>query len=367
MADIANRDEAEKCLEIGKKALRIHDYDKAIKFFDKSLRLFRLPGAEGLRARAAENKEKAEAKANGSTQDEPRRAQERRGSGRPYTDAQVTACEDVLKRKHHGGHYEVLCIEKTATDDDIKRSYRKLALKFHPDKNGAPHAPEAFKAIGHAFAVLSDPDKRAAYDRYGDDEPANGLNGGGGGMHGGWANGRGAEVSPEDIFNMFFGQMAGGGMRAGGFRTYHGGYHNHPMYARPHPAARAARDGGGERSWWGLVQMLPMLLMMVFSLMNFGGSGEAVYRLEKTPVYSQPRYTRSQAQNVKQGLPYFVKTDFLHQHKHRTQIYQVEQAVTARHLQIMQEQCSQAVGERKVKAMRAPKKPRAPGGGGAAG
>ncbi|KAG5181615.1 hypothetical protein JKP88DRAFT_165544, partial [Tribonema minus] len=72
-----------------------------------------------------------------------------------------------------------------------------IALKCHPDKQGGPHASEAFKAISHAFAVLSDPNKRVAYDCYSGNEPANGANGGGcgsGSMHDAWANGRGVGV-----------------------------------------------------------------------------------------------------------------------------------------------------------------------------
>jgi DnaJ family protein C protein 5 len=66
--------------------------------------------------------------------------------------------------------YEVLELEKSATDDDIKRAYRKLALIFHPDKNrdGDPAKTERFKEINHAHAVLSNPQKRRIYDEYGD-------------------------------------------------------------------------------------------------------------------------------------------------------------------------------------------------------
>ncbi|KAJ2297754.1 DnaJ-like protein xdj1 [Coemansia sp. RSA 2706] len=63
-------------------------------------------------------------------------------------------------------YYEILEIEETATDSEIKRAYRKLAMKYHPDKN--PAGAEMFKEISHAYETLSDPSKRAAYDQFGD-------------------------------------------------------------------------------------------------------------------------------------------------------------------------------------------------------
>src|SRR6266581_3626252 len=92
-------------------------------------------------------------------------------------------------------YYEVLGVGRAATDEEIKRAYRKLAVKFHPDKNpDDPHAEEKFKELGEAYDVLMDPDKRAAYDRFG--HAAFGPSGGG--------FGRG-------IFETFFG--GGGGAR----------------------------------------------------------------------------------------------------------------------------------------------------------
>jgi molecular chaperone DnaJ len=76
--------------------------------------------------------------------------------------------------------YSVLGVERTAADDDIKKAYRKLAMQYHPDRNGgAKEAEEKFKSITEAYDVLRDPQKRAAYDRYGEA----GLRGGGGGFH----------------------------------------------------------------------------------------------------------------------------------------------------------------------------------------
>jgi DnaJ-class molecular chaperone len=66
-------------------------------------------------------------------------------------------------------YYKILNVPKTASAGDIKKAYRKLSLKYHPDKNSAPDAAEKFAEISQAYDVLSDPDKREAYNRGGED------------------------------------------------------------------------------------------------------------------------------------------------------------------------------------------------------
>lgn len=163
-----NKDEAERCLELGRKFLRDGSYAKAIKFLDKSLKLYPLPGVEALKARAESEWERStgstsrngggsnSANADGGAGQLPRRRAPGGGgegggggskagqNGRSYSEEQVVACRTIIQSKKKG-HYEVLSVSRTATDDQIKKSYRKLALKFHPDKNAAPQADEAFK------------------------------------------------------------------------------------------------------------------------------------------------------------------------------------------------------------------------------
>jgi len=117
---------------------------------------------------------------------------------RGYTEEQVLIVKQVLAAKEQVGvansvkpHYRVLGVPTNASETDLKKAYRKLALKLHPDKNSAPGSDEAFKAVGSAYATLSDSEKRAIYDRYGEEDPDN-RGGGGASMAPGTSTGRGA-------------------------------------------------------------------------------------------------------------------------------------------------------------------------------
>lgn len=80
---------------------------------------------------------------------------------------QVERCKIILAKKDY---YQILNVQKTANEDELKKSYRKLALKFHPDKNKAPQATEAFKKVSQAFACLSNAEKRKLYDEHGTED-----------------------------------------------------------------------------------------------------------------------------------------------------------------------------------------------------
>ena len=101
-------------------------------------------------------------------------------------------------------YYEILGVDKNASKDEIKSAFRKMARQWHPDVNKAPEAEAKFKELGKAYDTLMDDDKRATYDRYGED----GLNNAGYNTQGPFANGFG---DLDEVFSAFFGGGFGGG------------------------------------------------------------------------------------------------------------------------------------------------------------
>ena len=124
-------------------------------------------------------------------------------------------------------YYEVLGVAKNATADEIKKAYRKMAIKYHPDKNpGDKAAEEKFKEAAEAYDVLSDADKRAKYDQFGHSMGPQGFGGGGAGGY--YSSGG---MSMEDIF-AHFGDIFGG--RMGGFGDAFGGFGGGGAQPRQH-------------------------------------------------------------------------------------------------------------------------------------
>ncbi|EQC37534.1 DnaJ like subfamily B member 6 [Saprolegnia diclina VS20] len=198
-------------------------------------------------------------------------------------------------------YYDVLGVAKTASADEIKKAYRKLAIKYHPDKNpdNQDEAEKKFKEIGEAYSVLSDEEKRTTYDRFG----KAGVNGqsNGGGMHPNF-NAQNAEeifqafFGGQDPFNMFFQQGGMGGQRvhvsnfgAPGFAFHFGGpggmRGRHPMHharqrrehddAPPQQAVASGMGGGNLLLVFLLLWMMGVplsYLWVLFMIYSYLGS-----------------------------------------------------------------------------------------------
>ena len=329
-----NKEQAERCREIGSEAYRNGQYSRAVKFLSKSQKLYPLPGVTSLLSQAQRKMNDEEGNNDATSSNHHRGGTNRSSSsssfsdntsananntayqrasstssmngntpspntaapssgnagtdGRSYTDAQAQLVKKILRAKEggRGAHYRVLGVEQDADENALKKAYRKLALKLHPDKNSAPQADEAFKALGLAYATLSDSQKRTIYDRYGEEDPDNrGGGGGAGGMgrHGG-VNFNGQEVNPEDIFNMFFGGGMPGGVHfnaggmPGGFRVYSTGFGGMPrggmgggFGGMPRQRQQQRPQQQQQNPFFQLIQLLPILLLFLMSFFNLPG------------------------------------------------------------------------------------------------
>lgn len=149
-------------------------------------------------------------------------------------------------------YYQTLGVQKGANEDEVKKAYRKMALKYHPDKNKSPNAEEKFKEIAEAYEVLSDPQKREVYDKYGE-EGLKGARPGAPGPEGGNFT-YSYHGNPHETFRMFFGDenpfanffSFGGGGPTGGHRIFEfGGGHGNDMDIDNDPFASFAGMGSG--------------------------------------------------------------------------------------------------------------------------
>ncbi|CAI2350466.1 unnamed protein product [Caenorhabditis sp. 36 PRJEB53466] len=285
-------------------------------------------------------KARSPVKKNGKVEPEKAAPKPRSASRTPKLGVDYTAEQKELveRIRHCKDYYEILKVDKKASDDDIRKEYRKMALKLHPDKCRAPHATEAFKALGNAYAVLSDTDKRRQYDQFGA-EAANGSTpttrrrgGGGGGtfFEHDYAHGFEADFTPEEIFNMFFG----------------GGFPSEQVRRRARYAQQQNYHHYEQQSPYGpLLQLLPLLAIMVVGLLAQLMVGEPAYSLHQTSKFSVKRQTTDLR------VPYFVRTDF--ESSYRGRIRQVEQQVEDDYIQNLRMNCYKEQNLKETKLYRA--------------
>ncbi|EPY49251.1 DNAJ/DUF1977 DNAJB12 protein [Schizosaccharomyces cryophilus OY26] len=301
----ASREEALRCVNLAKKYLSAGDYQKASKLADKSTRILPTSEAEDFKRYMAKErtsgKKEASAASTGSNnatstmrERTPNASKSNDSSQTSYTREQVEIVQKITKLKAHE-YYEILNLKKDCNDIEIKKSYRKLALQLHPDKNHAPNADEAFKKVSKAFQVLSDPNMKAHYDRTGLDPESRASASSssfseraGPGFQGFSAYPQ-ANMSPEDLFNSFFGDQ----FFAGGPNTFFfggPGVRVHQFGGRPRRFRRQRAEDTSNKSVF--YQILPIIIIVIFAfLSNFSSldgntSVRAGYSFVPTEKYS---------------------------------------------------------------------------------
>lgn len=298
-------------MRIAREALGAGDRGKAQRFLQKAERLYPLPAARALLEVIMKNGSTAGSSphcrkpAGGGEQSKASGAKDGASgateSGKGYTRDQVEGVLSINKCKNY---YEVLGVTKDAGDEDLKKAYRKLALKFHPDKNLAPGATDAFKKIGNAYAVLSNPEKRKQYDLTGSEEqactkPSNGRFS--------FHRGCEADITPEDLFNIFF----GGGFPSGSVHSFSNG---RAGYSNQHQHRHSGHEREEERGDGGFsvfIQLMPIIVLILVSLLSHLMVSNPPYSLY--PRSGTGQTIKMQTENL--GVVYYVNKDFKNEYK----------------------------------------------------
>ncbi|EEF45548.1 chaperone protein dnaJ 49 [Ricinus communis] len=293
-----NKDEALRCIRIAEEAIASRNKERALKFIRIAQRLnhdlsvndlltaCEKLGSSGSNSNPPSLDEKCVL--NGDAKNKPSHGKIDEGLNgeKNYTEEHVELIRQVKINKDY---YSILGVEKTSSVEDIRRAYRKLSLKVHPDKNKAPGSEEAFKKVCKAFKCLSDDNSRRQYDQTGlvDEFEYNQQynvrrtrrrrN-----VHDFYDD----DFDPNEIFRSFFGQTDM-------FRAHH-------VYRSGATAGQQRGEfHGGGPSLLLLLQILPFLLIFLLAYLPFS---EPDYSLHKNYSYQIPKTTE------KHGLEFFVKS-----------------------------------------------------------
>jgi hypothetical protein len=191
-----NKDDAAKCFRIVKGALDASDRARAIKFVSKAKRLDPSLPVDHILSPLLDPQDDSSASASSSpsprpppepaaapaegAEDDGLRERKQKGKKRQEEGQEETVAREYIAeqlevvrqvKKHTRDYYQILGLDKDCTVEDLRKAYHKLSLKVHPDKNKAPGAEDAFKAVSKAFQCLSDTESRKRYDMVGSDEP----------------------------------------------------------------------------------------------------------------------------------------------------------------------------------------------------
>ncbi|XP_030370146.1 dnaJ homolog subfamily B member 12 [Scaptodrosophila lebanonensis] len=324
----SNKDEAQRCIDIAVQSLAEGKIEKAEKFLLKADKLYPTENAkkllEQVKSTTSSNGYAGKTRPAAATDEQdsgPRKRvnSDSKSSAPDYSSEQLEAVRKIRKCKDY---YEVLGVTKTATDSEIKKAYKKLALQLHPDKNKAPGAVEAFKALGNAAGVLTDAEKRKNYDQYGINESHSGHGNGGHHGHGqyyneyGYSRGFQADISAEELFNMFF----------------NGGFPQQNVYMRQQRRRHQARDDRENNNSSALINLLPILLLIGLSMMSSFFISDPMYSLSPSHKYSVKRETNALK------IPYYVKDNFYSEYQ--GSVARLEESVEEDFINHLKHSCS---------------------------
>jgi len=328
----ANKEEAQKCKQIAQSALAGGDTEKAVRFLQKAKRMCPSDASiDELIAQAASSPAGGSSSPSAGGDSSGTRAPTSEGpryrgstasagatkgasatrtgkDGGTYTAEQMQMVQRILRTKDY---YDILEVPRDASEDAMKRSYKKLALRLHPDKNKAPGAEEAFKKLSKAVQCLTDEEKKTVYDRYGDEDrmPTHHRH-----------HYQQDFMAPEDLFAAFF----------GGGATFH--THQH---ARGH----AHEDhGAGVPRAANLTQVLPIAILILLTLASNFASRDGGSRFS----FTQTNQYRNERTTAALNVNYFVTDEFEEHYSEGTRyLAEFERQVEIYYVRSLVSECDQ--------------------------
>lgn len=306
--------QAEECIRVAQKAWAAGNIAKANKFLHKSMSIKPSERAKDLIRLYAIQAQHRATPTPKPQQRAPTPSRSPSESQANYSAEQQTA---AINLKNTEDYYQRLGVARDANDQQLHRAYKKLALKFHPDKNRAPAAEEAMKAVNRAYECLKDPQKRRIYNQTGseDAQPQSNYR-----SRRGYHSGGYQEFEPEDIFDAFF----------GGRRFNRG--HRH--------AANDGEQRGGNPLQTLFLPLIMILLFSLFSGVPSQTSNAYPFRLEKQDSYTIQRTTDL-------DVVYYVNRNFAYSYGSPRRLSQVETVVNQQYYEKLTEGCN---SEREMQA-----------------
>ena len=306
--ELTNEERAKLLFERGQKGFENNNFLEAMHYFKISNKLCKTFQTDEYIKKCEEKIKEMREK----EKEEEKKEQNGENSQQNQKSPEDEACEKIINNKDY---YDILGITKQTSNDDIKKAYKKLAIKFHPDKNKSPKAEEAFKKIATAYQTLTDPKKRELFDKYGSEEEYREK------VYQERQQAYEEEFDAYDIFDLFFGNIDPEVLRRQRRR-----FHQRTQQTQINPKVA---------KFLPFLQLIPIFLMGLSYILPTLFQSKDLYVFEKNSDYPYEKKTH------KYKISYFVGNDFKEKYKDNNEIRKIESEIENKYTSYLRVNCQE--------------------------
>ena len=304
--ELTNEECSKLLFERGQKSLENKNYLEALHYFKLSNKFQKNFQTDELIKQCEERIKEMREK-----EKEEESKQENGESQQNQKSAEDEACEKIINNKDY---YDILGITKQTSNDDIKKAYKKLAIKFHPDKNKSPKAEEAFKKIATAYQTLTDPKKRELFDKYGSEEEYREK------VYQERQQAYEEEFDAYDIFDLFFGNIDPEVLR---------------RQRRRYQRAQQVQVNPKVAKYLPFIQLIPIFLMGLTYILPTLFQSKDLYVFERSNDYPYEKKTH------KYKINYYVGNDFKEKYKDNNETRKIESEIENKYTSYLRINCQE--------------------------